>query len=129
MNRPASKAIVLCTMGMALIELGSTMGMGSTSCVGSSMSMRSTIGMGPTMGKGPTNVLQFLPLVICKRMAKEMMMMKMTKHANCRPVASPPVKKILLTLNRLTCLWFHSSGTFSRAPVHTFVEPELATIQ
>ncbi len=44
---------------------------------------------------GSTNAIYFsLPLVKCKRMAKEiiMMMEKMKKNANFRPVASPPVK-------------------------------------
>ncbi len=51
--RPASKAMVLCTMGTELVRLGSTAGMGST--MWSSMGMGSTMGMESSMGVGSTN--------------------------------------------------------------------------
>ena len=42
--------MVLCTMGMALIGLGSTMGKGSTMGMESIMGMDQTVGMGSTIG-------------------------------------------------------------------------------
>ncbi len=97
--RLASKAMVPCTMGMAFIGLGSIMGMGSTVGMGSTMrmgstvSMGSTVGMGSTMGVGSTMSLCFLHAKM--RVAKkEMMLVMKGKIAICRPVASPPAKKV-----------------------------------
>ncbi len=42
--------MVLCTMGMALIGMGSTMGMGSAMGMESIMGMDQTVGMGSTIG-------------------------------------------------------------------------------
>ena len=46
--------MVLCTMGMTLMGLGSTMGMGSTLGKGSTMGMESIMGMDQTVGMGST---------------------------------------------------------------------------
>ena len=57
------------------------------------MGRKSTRRKGSTMGMGSTMRLSSWSLIRMRMTKKEMMMMVVDKNVNCRPVASPPVKK------------------------------------